>query len=384
MEEICSIEKCTGCGVCNNVCPKKAIKMVERDDTGHFTYSIDDDLCIDCGVCKKKCPTLQKKIFFIPRKTFAAWLLDDDLRDGSSSGGVATAFYCHGLENGYHIVGTYMDKDFNVKLKVSNDIEDIEKFKGSKYVQAFAGNVYNQSLQTIQSGGKVCFIGTPCQCAAIRSVVGEKYTDNLLTVELICHGTPSQKIFSDHLHYVETKTNKKITNVSFRSEYGVEMIFKSNDEIVWKKNTLYDDFLCAFQNGIINNEACYLCEYAQTKRASDITIGDFMGLGRKEPFELPKNKVSLVLINSKKGEDFFEKCNSLFAVERCYEEAAEYNPQLSRPPIRNKNQKLFCKLYSRRRINRVFKAVIGSKTKKRRFINGLKKKLKEYLVKCID
>ena len=150
--------------------------------------------------------------FVEPPKVYAAWRKEAYKQAGSSSGGVAAALYENAIANGYYVVGTYSDENFMPKMKVTKDVKDIELFKGSKYVQADTGSVYEEIRQLIVEGNKVLFIGTPCQCSAARNVV--KNTANLITVELICHGVPSQKVFCDYLEWVQKETKKKITEMA--------------------------------------------------------------------------------------------------------------------------------------------------------------------------
>lgn len=372
MDQICDRNQCTGCGLCRNICPKGAISIVESEDTGHFVPYIDQKLCVDCNLCKKMCPGLKKPEHKKQIKTFAAWRKDIGEIKGSSSGGVAASLYENAIKEGYYIVGTYLDESFHAKMKVTNKAEDIELFKGSKYIQADAGTVYKEILELLKKGEKLLFIGTPCQCAAMKALTKERYDDSILIVELICHGTPSQKSFQDYIHYLSQKKKKKITKVLFRSQWGEELSLYSGEKVFWKYKAYEDDFLVAFQTGLLHNLPCYECKYANKDRTSDLTIGDFWKIGQKKEFERPKCKVSVVVANTEKGLCYIQKCNQLILQERDYQEAMDGNPNLYRPSTKHPQREEFWKIYEKEGIPNAYQKTIGKRLKKIRLRNSMK------------
>lgn len=376
MNQICKRKQCTGCGLCGNVCPKGAITMVQAQDTGHFIPHINEELCIDCKLCQKKCPGLKNPIHNQQIKTFAAWRKDVQKINGSSSGGVAACLYENALASGYYIVGTYLDDNFHVRMKVTNRLEDIELFKGSKYVQADAGTVYKEILDLVKTDKTVLFIGTPCQCAAMKSAVEGRFEKNLILVELICHGTPSQKSFLDYMHYIERKRHKNITKVLFRSQWGEELTFYSGTKVIWKYKAYEDDYLSAFQNGLLHNESCYECKYADKDRCADLTIGDFWKIGQKTEFVKPKCKVSVVVANTTKGLNLITSCEQLVLQEREYQEALDGNPNLYRPSKRHLQYEKFWNIYREEGVPAAYIKTIGKRLKKVRFKNCIKNTIK--------
>lgn len=380
MNLICENDKCTGCGACKSVCPKGAIKMSEKAVTGHFIPVVDEKICVDCGLCKKTCPSNGMDNFVKPQKVYAAWRKSELHQRGSSSGGVAAALYEEAIARGYYVVGTYTDSKFLPKMKVTNDIKDVENFKGSKYVQADTGTAYEDIRKLTAQGNKVLFVGTPCQCAAAKKAVGNQ--ENLLTVDLICHGVPSQRILLDYFKWIERWKNKKIAKMSFRSEYGVEMTFVSNGKVFWKRRINEDYYLSAFNSGLMHNEACYQCRYAQRERATDITIGDFWGIGNARPFTNPGRKVSVIAVNTEKGNEILQLCQSLELVERDYNEAVEGNTQLRHPSTIHKDRDIFWKVYNDKGIEQAFYSTVYDEVTKRYRKNYLKRAPKE-LVKRI-
>lgn len=380
MEFVCERKRCTGCGLCSNVCPKNAISMVESQDTGHFVPQIDSSLCIDCGLCKKGCPSLSEPDRKQEMHTYAAWCEQEEQRKGSSSGGVAANFYENALQLGYYIVGAKLTGTSKLIMDVTDKKEDIEGFKGSKYIQAQAGDVYKSCLQLLDKGEMVVFLGTPCQCAAMNSA-GKQYGDRLLLVELICHGTPSQESFRKYVETIESKKRKQVDKVSFRSAYGVELTLSSKGKVLLQNKLTESEYLTAFQNGILHNESCYQCPYANKDRCADITIGDFWKIGQREPFEKPKCKVSVVVVNSEKGDAFVMQMKGLHMEERTYQEAMDGNPNLYRPSTMDQNRDVFWQVYHSEGINKALYSVYKNKLKFRRTKNAVKKKVKAILGK---
>lgn len=383
MEKICDKSQCTGCGLCSNRCPQNAIDMRENALTGHYEPRINIEKCIDCGLCLKLCPALGKSQFHRVKVCYAAWQTDGVKRTGSSSGGVAAALYEMAIKNGYYVVGAYLDDTLSVKMALTDSLEYAKGFKGSKYVQADCGKVYCDSMERLQKGDSVLFVGTPCQCAAMRSIAGTKWEPNLLTVELICHGTPSQKIFREYMELMEKKKHKKITAVSFRSSSGEEMQLWAGKKQIWKQLWTEDVFLYAFQKGLLHNESCYGCIYARSERASDITIGDFWKIGREMAFKRPDCKVSVVTVNTDKGADFLRKCKGLHLEERIYEEAVNGNPNLRHPSKKHPQYDVFWDVYEKRGLKGAFSATIEREVSYKRFKNNVVRAMKKPVKKVL-
>lgn len=364
MNMICEENTCYGCGLCVAECPMNAISMRESEITGHFKPIINTEKCIDCGRCVEKCPYNQSIEFYENIRTFAAYRKNAEEQIGSSSGGVAAALYEVAIDNDWYVAGTYMNEDFNTEMILTNSREDITKFKGSKYVQANTKSVYKELKKTLNKGINVLFIGTPCQCQAARIAVGNK-NESLITVDLICHGVPSQKIFKQYIKWVEEQKNRIVRKVSFRSPWGEEMIMNDGKRDIWKRRMYWDPYLEAFSIGIINNECCYQCPFAQDKRASDLTIGDFWGIGTSEPFEDPKRKISVIGVNTKRGEKLLTKCNSLVLIERKWDEAVAGNAQLQSALNKSDMYNLFWDTYLKAGLDEAFKATIYDSVSKK-------------------
>lgn len=346
MEIICDKEQCFGCCACYNSCPTDAISMTE-DDWGNIVPSINQKKCIDCGKCKKVCPAINDSNFKKPIKTYAAVAKDEYIYSTATSGGVATVMSKYVLENNGVVYGAAFKENTSelTHIRVKN-IDDLEKLKGSKYVQSNIGLSLKQLKKDLNDGLLVIFIGTPCQVDGIIKFLGKDYL-NLITVNLICHGVPANKLLTEHINYVLKA--KKINNlsVSFRSDNGFKLCLSQNDKKVYESPFNEDNYFLGFMRKLFYRQCCYSCKYAQQNRIGDFTIGDFWGFNQNKPFKVEtKNGLSVILVNSEKGNSFFDKISDkLIFQKRELEEAVNGNPQLKYPSKKNRSFEKFRKLY---------------------------------------
>lgn len=327
--QICNHDKCTGCGACYNKCPKNCIKMKE-DNLGFLYPVIEEDKCIHCNACRRVCPVNTPRKKRKIKDTFAAWDLDINSRKSSMSGGAAAVFSKYVIKNGGTVFGASWNDDFTVSHIEVQDEAELDKLKGSKYVQSNIGNIYESVEKTVKSGKMTLFIGTPCQCAGLMNFISDSY-DNLYVVDIICHGVPSQKLLNDAVK--EAIGEKEYTQILFRDRTGYKLQIYNKDNLLYAKSYKEVSYARAFLYGLHSRKSCYSCEYAEPKRVTDITIGDFWGLGVVEKFEHSKEDgVSVILVNSDKGSDLLDKCKEkMFLEKRQTEEAVNGNSQLQGP-----------------------------------------------------
>lgn len=346
MKQICEKSACTGCSACMNSCPKNCIEMKE-DEYGILMPNIDENKCINCNLCIKKCPENNSIEFHIPLRVYAGWSLDKEERKKSASGGIAWEIYKYVINHEGIAVGTQYNENMNLVHKMTDTIEEVKKYKGSKYVQSYIGNLYIQIEEQLKRKKEVVFIGTPCQVSGLKSFLKNKDTSNLITVDLVCHGVPPIKYFKDYLKYL--KIQNKIDNVTFRGENNRHFTAYKKEKIVYKRHSKEDVYYSAFLEGLFYRENCYQCRYAKKERVSDITIGDFWGLGDEIPFNHKiEDGVSLILVNTKKGDKLIQDIKSQIFIEaRTIEEAQKGNEQLNHPSYKNKNAEVFKKLYKK-------------------------------------
>ena len=296
--------ECAGCRTCEKLCPKQAISMIENEE-GFLIPKIDEKKCVSCGICLQKCPQLSKNINnLINQKSYAAKIKNKETLMESSSGGVFSAIAENCLKNNGKIYGAIFDKDFNVIHIGITNIDELSKLRGSKYVQSDTLNTYNEVKQDLNNNIKVVYSGTPCQIAGLKSFLGKDY-ENLLTVDLVCHGVPSPKIFKKYKDFLEKKLKSEIASFSFRDKEkrgwgeNLRIAFKNGKKL--KIFGFLDPYYKTFLEGNLSRECCYNCKYANSSRIGDITLADFWGIYNEYPNFYDKNGVSAVIVNTKKG-----------------------------------------------------------------------------------
>lgn len=299
---------CNGCEACANICPKNAIAMT-RDAEGFAYPKINSELCIKCGRCDAICPALnfKEKIPAALPKVFAVINPDEKIRRHSSSGGVFTALSEKILHDGGIVFGAAFDKNFNVVHSAANNLDELENLRGSKYVQSRIGNVYRQVKDALNSR-KVLFSGTPCQCVGLKHFLGADH-ENLLTVDVICHGAPSPAIWE--IYIGELGHSHDIAHVNFRSKRNGWAI--SNVEINFSDKGYYFCSLSQnlygkiFLSSLSERPSCSSCKAKFPNCASDLTLGDAWGV-QNFALEMFDNRgTSIVFIHTDKGKKFFEQ-----------------------------------------------------------------------------
>lgn len=339
---ICDKDSCLSCHCCENICPMKCISM-KSDEYGMLYAHVDESKCIKCNKCINTCPQNNESDFNTPKKVYACYSLDKEDRASSASGGMASVFYQRIISQSGVAFGTKFQNNLEVNIVPAETIEETASFKTSKYVQASVGKSYSLVKSYLKDDRKVLYIGTPCQIDGLLNFLGKlSSNDNLVTVDLICHGTPPIKYLQEYAFGI----NKEADRVSFRGKDNFIFNLYKEEQLLYSKSSKKDLYFAGFMATLNYKKACYQCKYAQEKRVSDITIGDFWGLGVKVPFEQDAYKVSLALINTAKGISFFDSCRDLiFAQERDYSEAKEFNPQLNAPSTKHKDTDLFFEEY---------------------------------------
>lgn len=342
---ITDLSVCSGCGACAAKCPKKAINFRE-DEYGRRIPDIDDGKCIQCEICVKTCPINHG--FFKPKsapeKCYALQAADKGKILGCSSGGVATVIGRYIIQKGGYVFGCRFDTAFDLNYVECGTVEELESIKGSKYVQSSLTECYPLIKKRLEQGKDVLITGLPCQIAGLRGYLQRQY-DNLYMIDLICHGTPPLKYLKEHLKKFE---NKGAQRIRFRDERGFVFSLSDNSgNEIYSIKSKCDEYYAAFLEGLIYRENCYKCAYADTKRVSDITIGDFWGLNKKTLSKRFEGAVSVGIINTEKGAELFDEVKNLFIwEERLLAEALRENEQLRKPMEPDESdRKTFLKYY---------------------------------------
>lgn len=328
MKTVCEKNKCNGCKACTDICPNKCITI--NDGINFINAEIDENVCIDCKLCSKVCPNITKVQKKKPIEWKQGWALSE-VRDFATSGGAASVIIKSFIQAGGYAASCLFDKgDFVFKL--TNNVEDVKKFAGSKYVKSNPTGIYKEIQNKIKSD-KVLFIGLPCQVAALKNYV--KNHENLYTIDLICHGTPSIKLLNKYLCERGYVLND-IKDIKFRmkTDYG---LFVNGDKINLSRVT--DHYTCAFLESIDYTENCYECQFASLERVSDMTLGDSLGSECKNQ---EKNGISLVLVQNEKGKELLSM-SKMELREVDLNKAIAHNHQLSHPPVKSSKRDRFFK-----------------------------------------
>lgn len=329
---------CCGCGACKQICVHQAISFQIDEEGFRYPY-INVDKCVQCGLCEKVCPMEEAEAILHPKgKAYAFQLSDKEQLLNSSSGGVFYAVSSTILkENGVVYGAAFEGKA--VKHKRVDCIEGLFDLMGSKYVQSDTGDTYSQVKQDLKDGKTVFYTGTPCQIAGLRLYLRKEY-ENLLTVDLVCHGTPSPKILADTISHIEDRLNAKFKSYSFRDKKvggwscsSSSSYEKGNRHTYLKYSKEMEAYFNAFISGHLMRMNCYQCPFARIERPGDITIADYWGVKELHP-EFPNisKGMSLFICNSEKGDQLLKQLAILHFVKKVdLQQAADNNRNLQIP-----------------------------------------------------
>ena len=314
---------------CIEICPKEAIRI--EDSLRTYNAVIDEANCINCGACRQICQENHFPCQIKPIYWKQGWAQDSKIRKHSSSGGAAAAIET-AFARGGGIVCSCVFLDGEFKFLFAKTVEEIEVFKGSKYVKSNPKGIYKKILQYLKEGRKVLFVGLPCQAAAVRNYVGTN--DNLYTIDLICHGTPSPQILEIYLSEHQC-TLDQIRNISFRekTQYGLR-----KDEKTITAPFIRDNYTMAFLRSISCTDNCYTCKYAILERVTDITLGDSWGSNLPEIEQ--RRGISLILCQTEKGLELLQQSN-LYLLDVNLECAVAHNHQLRHPSVMPSKRDMF-------------------------------------------
>lgn len=342
---------CCGCAACVQACPRKCITF--NEDKYGFRYPIvNQSLCIQCNLCEKVCPFINQSQSSKPLITYAAINPNEGKRMKSSSGGIFIMLAEEIINEGGVVFGAQYDKKWEVQHGYTTIKEELSNFQGSKYIQSRIGNSYLQVKEFLKDGRKVLFTGTPCQIMGLKKYLQKEY-NNLITVDIVCHGIPSPLIWRTYLNSIISKKNisyKEITDISFRAKidgwknYSFVLWNKNNtmtnNKILYKENVSKNLYMNLYTKDLCLRPSCYNCPAKCGKSLSDITLADYWGINHYYPQFDDDKGTSLVLIHSEKGEIIFKKIKAQI-IETSYNKALIGNPFIEKNAIENEYVSIF-------------------------------------------
>ena len=323
-------DECCGCGACAAVCSNGAIDMC-KDEEGFLYPVVADDKCVECGACVSVCRAGVGKIKASDNvSAFAAYCIDESIRKSSSSGGIFSILAEAVLRHGGVVYGAAFDERFSVKHIAVDKVSELPRLRGSKYVQSDIGDCFADVKRNVLAGKQVLFSGTPCETAGMLNYLGGR-NENLLTVDLVCHGVPSPAVWDAYVREIcGAKDCADIKRISFRDktiswrEYSVLFVFKDNTE---HRRAMKDDpYMQGFLRDLYLRPSCHACRFKGDNRTSDITLADFWGIEKVMPEMYDGRGTSLVLTNTKKGLKFLARIkDKMRIVDADVSEALSHN-----------------------------------------------------------
>lgn len=331
--------RCYGCSACKDICPADAIYM--KEDSEGFLYPVvRENCCIHCGKCREVCIYHNNDVFNLSKPgypvVYTSYNKDENVQNVSTSGGVFTAMYHSILRDNGVVVGVGYDDSMNVVYDLGINDEECAKFRGAKYVFADCNDIKKKARKLLQDGKKVLFTGTPCQIAGLKRFLGKEY-ENLITVDNICNGGGSPKVFRKYCDFLQNSYKSKIIKFEFHNKFkGADhpfVVTEYESGSIDVERAEKNNFSYAVKKGYIQRPMCYNCEFVGKEcGVADITVGNYLGTDTQNMNFGNNRGVSVIKINTAKGEKFFETWKTeLVLRENTYEEAYENNSKYMMP-----------------------------------------------------
>ena len=375
-----------GCYACVNVCPKDCISM-EEDSEGFNYPTVDKDKCVDCKLCEKVCPIINKdKVAQGSNEednTYVAYTKNATVRKNSSSGGMFTELAESVLKNNGVVFGCAFDDDFNAHHIMVNNSSDLEKLRGSKYIQSHIENTYEEAERLLKNGQLVLFSGVACQIAGLNSYLRKDY-NNLITVDVLCHGVPSGKAWRKYIDDNQKRHNAKLNKYYFRNKdngwkvYTVKQMYMDNQG----ESSLFnkDSFMQLFLGEVCLRPSCHNCRFKDIRRPSDITLGDCWGVQNYMP-EMDDDKgTSVVIAHTKKGVNILNSVKNNLVIKKAkLDRALPPSADSRKSVLPHKNREIFFKQLNEGKSVDELAILVKDRFKKPNIIKRIKRKAKKII-----
>lgn len=358
--EICKKEDCCGCASCVSVCQYDAIKM-EQDERGFYHPEVDEDKCVSCGLCVIRCPVNQRdkhESIVNNQRVYASFSKNKNIRKSSSSGGVFSIVAEEIIKQGGVVFGVKWNENLVATHDYCEAVEGLKEFRTSKYVQSKTEGIYLKVKSFLDQGRLVLFSGAPCHIEALNLFLHKKY-ENLLTIDVVCHGVPSPGVFNNYIDYLNSKYNTQISYMRFRDKSPAwlsssNVYFTKNKQKNINKRVISDPYYITFVNNVHLRSSCYNCRFSNTNRPSDITLCDYWGYNvtKIKYLDFYKNGISAVIINTDKGNKIFDKIKNRLNIEAGdLASVVRGNRNLSAPQIKSNDTDRFWNDYTSGRLD---------------------------------
>lgn len=312
-ESFADKQRCCGCDACSHVCPKKCI-ILKEDSEGFLYPTIDSARCINCGICTRVCPVLNAKdksegVF----NCYVGYLKNNCIRLKSSSGGLFYPLAKSILDQGGVVFGAAFDDQWNAHHISVEKTRDLPLLMGSKYIQSRTENTFVDCKKILDQGRPVLYSGVACQIAGLKSFLKKDY-EKLITIDVLCHGTPSPKVWQRYLEWRKKEYKSTINNIEFRNKnfgwsiYSLKIHFKNNKN--YSKKYTNDYYYSYFLSNVGLRPSCHDCKFKSLERPSDITIGDAWGINNHHPELNDEKGTSVILVHSERGKIFLSQQSS--------------------------------------------------------------------------
>ena len=345
---------CSGCSACIQACPKNCINF-EIDDKGFKYVSVNSSQCVNCGVCENICPSLNP---FQEREIIKCHAVRNDnpqIVKQSSSGGAFTAMAEFIILSGGVVCGAAFDENYRVKHVLIDQIDQLHELRGSKYVQSDTSMIFKQIRSVLESGRLLLFVGTSCQVAGLKRYLRKDY-NSLYTVDVVCHGVVSPKVWSDYLHsLIGLNALDDISNISFRDKkfgwknFSLAIRFKNGSNVI--RTVKEDSYLQCFVKNLTLRPSCFDCYAKSGKSDSDLSIADLWGIANILPSLNDDKGVTSVLSYTEKGLELLKSLNNLEKYEVDKKLVILNNAAIMNSPIKPKEYESFWREYSSKGVN---------------------------------
>lgn len=325
LPDLAPYQDCTGCMLCADTCPKGAI-CFEVDENGFWKPQVDAERCIGCKLCERKCNAVRSaELRPICGQAYKGHAVAEVVRQSSTSGGIFYALAEEAIRSRGAVVYGAVCEGRSIRHKAAETLDGLRAMQGSKYAQSDTSGVYKDVKARLAEGRFVLFSGTPCQVQALRTYLGREQ-ENLLTVDLICHGVPSYKLMERHLAVNGGEGILQFRAKSFGWGRDSFVTMKRGGQEVTVTDRFDNLFYNMFQTELAFRPNCYKCRFNSVHRAGDITIGDYWAA--RQTAEYDPLGISTILPNTAKGAAFWEGCNGICREPISWEQALTANPRL--------------------------------------------------------